>query len=286
MIRAGKAILEIQGWKHPSLSGERSAFEPVGEQECRSLGILEIDGNDVPASNQRVILGEILQKVVLPDPSVWTTLRCLLLPEVEIALPDLEALVLGCPQLVDLACKFTCPASNAAEYMTQLSDLLSGRVIQLDCETAGAGLLVFARHLVVCRELHLRGPLLWKTVRGKGPGWNITEFTPFNGAKVTHAYLSPITEVGRLYDVGEVAQTIKKIFPPTSIIVIRESIICNHDGLEQALFVETLRFLLKSLQREALERDASLRIPGWSKREKKDEKSVQPRQMLSNDVPN
>jgi hypothetical protein len=119
-----------------------------------------------------------------------------------------------------------------------------------------------------------------------GPGWNIIKSTPCNGTKVTHAYLSPITDLGWLYDVQEVAQTIKKIFPPTSIIVVQESTMCNHDGIEQTLFVETLRLLLESLQREALERDASLRIPGWSKREKKEEKSVQPRQMLWNDVPN
>jgi hypothetical protein len=286
MIRAGHATLPTQGWKSPGLTMEESAFELTGEHECRSLGFLEMDGADVLASQQGTVLDSILQKIALPGPSMWTTLRVLVLPEVEIALSALETLMLGCPKLAHLSCRFTCPSSDATRYMTRLSDLLTGRPITLYCETAGAGLLVFARHLVVCRELYLRGPLLWKTVRGMGPGWNITKSTPCNGAKVTHAYLSPITDLGWLYDVQEVAQTIKKIFPPTSIIVVQEPTMCNHDGIEQTLFVETLRLLLKSLQREALERDASLRIPGWSKREKKAEKSVQPRQMLSNDVPN
>jgi hypothetical protein len=221
MIRAGEATLPTQGWKSPGLTMEESAFELTGEHECRSLGFLEMDGADVLASQQGTVLHSILQKIASPGPSMWTTLRVLLLPEVEIALSALDTLMLVCPKLAHLSCRFTCPASNAAEYMTQLSDLLSGRVIQLDCKTAGAGLLVFARHLVVCRELQLSGPLHWETFRGMGFGRTITKLGPVNGCSVSHAYLAPKMEIGWMYHLHEVARTIRNIIPSSSVVKIR-----------------------------------------------------------------
>jgi hypothetical protein len=240
------------------------------DRDSHSLGFVELNTGGSPVENQSAIMRDILEcDAALPLSSPWKILRAAFFPGLEMTLHDLERLLEQCPNLERLSCRLNCPSNNIAGYMTHLESLFQERAIDLDSETAGAGLLVFARHLAVCRKLHLAGPLHWSTFRGMGFGGMITKLGPVKGCSVSHTYLAPKMEIGWMYHLHEVAQTIRNIIPSSSVVKIRprKASGSTRDMDYDAFFANMLQTVLTSLEQEAVERYALLATPGWSKRE-------------------
>lgn len=270
-VRENGLTLEVQTEKAWTVNAPLTIRK---DRDSHSLGFVELNTVGSLVKNQSAIMRDILEcNVALPLSSPWKILRAAFLPGLEMTLPDLERLLEQCPSLERLSCRLNCPSNNIAGYMTHLKSLFQEKSIDLNSETEGAGLLVFARHLAVCRELHLTGPLHWSTVRGMGFGRMITKLGPVKGCSVSHTYLAPKMEIGWMYHLHEVAQTIRNIIPSSSVVKILPWIASGSTRVMvyDALIANMLQTILTSLEQEAVERHALLATPGWSKRENKED---------------